>query len=105
MPTALALRHVHVEDLGAFAAPLQAASHQLRTLDADVDAPRPQGADGLASTPPCAHQAFAVGRHALGLQFHPEADGAGFERWLIWRAVETAAGRCCLAEWLGGLPR
>lgn len=230
MPTVVVLRHVHFEDLGAFAAPIAAAGYQVHTLDAGLDEMRPAeaadllvvlggpvgayeghlypfldeelailrdrlaagrptlgvclgaqlmaaalgarvapgsakeigwapvelteagrggplrhlagapvlhchgdafelppGAERLASTPLCAHQAFAVGRHALGFQFHPEADGSGFERWLIGHAAEIAgvpglsvpalradamrfgpaagaAGQRCLAEWLGGLP-
>ncbi|MEO6828590.1 MAG: gamma-glutamyl-gamma-aminobutyrate hydrolase family protein, partial [Acidobacteriaceae bacterium] len=34
----------------------------------------PSGAESLARTALCPHQAFAVGKHALGLQFHLEAD-------------------------------
>lgn len=53
----------------------------------------PEGAVRLASTPHYANQAFAIGSHALGLQCHPEADGARFERWLIGHAAElNAAG-------------
>ncbi len=48
----------------------------------------PAGADLLASTPVCAHQAFAMGSNLLGLQFHIEADPALIERWLIGHAVE-----------------
>jgi GMP synthase (glutamine-hydrolysing) len=88
----------------------------------------PSGAQCLASTPLCANQAFALGRHALGFQFHPEADGRGFGRWLIGHAAEIAgvpglsvttlreeaarfgasageAGQRCLVEWLDGLDR
>ncbi|UHC17426.1 glutamine amidotransferase [Methylobacterium currus] len=88
----------------------------------------PPGAEGLAATPLCPHQAFALGRHALAFQFHPEADGGAFERWLIGHAVEIAgvpglsvpalreearrygpaageAGRRCLAAWLADLGR
>ncbi|WP_306421690.1 glutamine amidotransferase [Methylobacterium dankookense] len=88
----------------------------------------PAGAERLASTEICPNQAFALGSHALGFQFHPEADGRGFERWLIGHAVEIAgvpglsvadlradaqrlgptaseAGRRCIAEWLAGLGR
>lgn len=230
MRTALAIRHVHFEDLGAFALPLEAAGYRIRYLEAGIDeiqaaeaqsadllvvlggpiaaydghlyrwldaertvlqarlsaraptlgiclgaqlmaaalggevAPGPAkeigwaplkltdaGRDGplrhfegvpvlhwhgdafslppgtqcLASTPACPNQAFAIGAHALGFQFHPEADGLGFERWLIGHAVEIAAaglsaadlrsearrlgpsageaGRRCLSEWLDGL--
>lgn len=86
----------------------------------------PEGAALLASTDICVNQAFAVGRHALAFQFHPEASPIGFERWLIGHAVEiakaglsvnelrdgaarfgndtAAAGRRCLDSWLAGLP-
>ena len=231
MPTALAVRHVHFEDLGAFAAPLAEAGYTIRYLDAGLDDPAPEalaaadllivlggpiganetdlypfltaeieglrrrlaagrptlglclgaqlmaralgaqvaagaakeigwapvdlteagragplghldgtavlhwhgdafevpaGGVRLASTPATPNQAFSVGRHALALQFHPEADGRGFERWLVGHAVEiaavsglsvaglradaarlgpaaAAAGRRCLADWLAGL--
>ncbi|SMH62746.1 glutamine amidotransferase [Azospirillum agricola] len=51
----------------------------------------PAGAERLASTEPCMNQAFALGRNALGLQFHGEVDGADIERWLIGHACEIAA--------------
>jgi GMP synthase (glutamine-hydrolysing) len=51
----------------------------------------PPGAINLAKTDICAHQAFSIGDHALGFQCHPEADGVGFERWLIGHACEIAA--------------
>src|SRR6185312_570956 len=85
----------------------------------------PPAAVLLASTPLYRQQAFAIGRHALACQFHPEADGQGFERWLIGHAAELAAakipvaqlradalrcgnaagaaGRACLARWLAQL--
>lgn len=86
----------------------------------------PPSATRLASTSKYANQAFSVGRHALGFQFHPEADGAGFERWLVGHACEIAtagvatpsrlrddaarygrfagqAGKLCLRDWLAGL--
>jgi GMP synthase (glutamine-hydrolysing) len=86
----------------------------------------PPGAINLASTDICAQQAFALGRHALGFQFHPEAQAQGFERWLIGHAGEIAstpgvsvsvlradtakfapaalaAGQQVLRQWLAGL--
>ena len=84
----------------------------------------PREAERLASTKNCVNQAFALGAHALAFQFHPEADGREFERWLIGHAVEIAAaglsvaalradnarfaaeaaeqGRRCFDEWLRG---
>ncbi len=51
----------------------------------------PQAATHLASTALVMQQAFAIGRHVLGLQFHPEAStDSGFERWLVGHAVELA---------------
>lgn len=86
----------------------------------------PNGAVRLASTKICPNQAFALGRHVLGFQFHPENDGFGFERWLIGHAAEISyapgvtvpqlreqcahfgaaagvAGQKCIREWLNGL--
>lgn len=86
----------------------------------------PQGAVHLASTDICRNQAFSLGRHGLAFQFHPEASGQGFERWLIGHACEIAAtpdvtvaglradtarqastalekGRQVLCSWLAGL--
>ncbi|GAA0682411.1 glutamine amidotransferase [Marinobacterium maritimum] len=48
---------------------------------------QPEGALSLAHTELCNCQAFAVGSHALGLQFHLEADPSRLEQWLI--------GHCC----------
>lgn len=42
----------------------------------------PVGAVHLASTPRCAHQAFRLGHHAYGLQFHPEVEPAQVATWI-----------------------
>jgi len=46
---------------------------------------------------PC--QAFSVGAHVLGLQFHGEFQGARIEAWLSGHAVELARAQANLA-WL-----
>ncbi|WP_199027115.1 glutamine amidotransferase [Ralstonia sp. ASV6] len=51
----------------------------------------PPGARRLASTVTCAEQAFAIGDHALGLQFHLEANLDELEAWLIGHAAELGA--------------
>lgn len=50
----------------------------------------PDGATCLASTRVCPNQAFSYGANAIAFQFHPEAGGAGFERWLIGHTVELS---------------
>lgn len=79
----------------------------------------------LASTPGTPCQAFAAGRHALGLQFHAEFAPPALEEWLSGHAVELAhagadlallrhgarahgarlvrAGQALLADWLAGI--
>lgn len=87
----------------------------------------PAGAEHLAASALIEQQAFALGSHALGLQFHAEAQtGESFERWLVGHAAELAgagidparlreegrrhdpalkrASQALLAEWLAGLP-
>jgi len=51
----------------------------------------PAGARPLASTVQTRHQAFAWGRHGLGLQFHLEATPRGLERWYVGHACEIGA--------------
>jgi GMP synthase (glutamine-hydrolysing) len=48
----------------------------------------PAGAKLLASTTINPNQAFSVGSKALALQFHAEAEGRNFERWLIGHTCE-----------------
>jgi GMP synthase (glutamine-hydrolysing) len=51
----------------------------------------PPGAERLASTKSCPNQAFTIGKHALGLQFHIETPPQALERWLIGHACELAS--------------
>ncbi|MHA7133099.1 glutamine amidotransferase [Oerskovia turbata] len=51
----------------------------------------PPGAARLAETPGFPRQAFSYGSHALGLQFHLEADHTRIEAWLVGHAHELAA--------------
>lgn len=61
----------------------------------------PEGATRLAATEICKNQAFSVGPNALAVQFHPEAGGTGFERWLIGHAFELSVAKidvCALRD-------
>jgi GMP synthase (glutamine-hydrolysing) len=51
----------------------------------------PPGAERLAGNENYANQAFALGTHALALQFHAEADPGRLEAWYVGHAVELAA--------------
>jgi len=86
----------------------------------------PPGAELLASTAICPHQAFSCGQNALAFQFHPEAVAEQLEFWFVGHAAEISAvagltvnglradthryapeaqerGQRCLSEWLSGL--
>jgi GMP synthase (glutamine-hydrolysing) len=58
----------------------------------------PQGATRLASTRVCENQAFTYGPNAIAFQFHPEAGGGGFERWLIGHTFELTHARKDIAQ-------
>ncbi|MEJ0008902.1 MAG: glutamine amidotransferase [Steroidobacteraceae bacterium] len=58
----------------------------------------PPGAMHLASTEQYLNQAFAIGSHALALQFHPEVQGATLERWYVGHACELAAAHVEVAR-------
>ncbi|MBI3144963.1 MAG: glutamine amidotransferase [Pseudogulbenkiania sp.] len=58
----------------------------------------PAGTEWLASTELTPHQAFAYGRNALALQFHPEVDGHLIEAWLIGHSGELQHAGLSVAE-------
>lgn len=51
----------------------------------------PPGAESLAATASCPHQAFAIGPNVLALQFHLEVDCTEIEDWLVGHCAELAA--------------
>ncbi|MBG0808649.1 glutamine amidotransferase [Methylosinus sp. H3A] len=57
----------------------------------------PDSAVLLASSALYAHQAFAVGRRGLALQFHPEAETESLERWFIGHTAELGAAGVSIA--------
>lgn len=57
----------------------------------------PEGATLLASSALYPHQAFAMGRRGLALQFHPEADKDSLERWFIGHTAELSSAGVSIA--------
>ncbi len=57
----------------------------------------PDGAVLLASTQRYPHQAYAWGKCALAMQFHPEIDAKRLEEWLIGHACELSHAQIDLA--------
>ncbi|AKL12515.1 TPA: glutamine amidotransferase [Kluyvera intermedia] len=71
----------------AYFAPL----HQLPVLHWHGDRFEiPAGAAHLASSAVCDNQAFSVGNHGLGFQFHLEVTATGLEGWLVGHACELS---------------
>ncbi len=58
----------------------------------------PAGGAHLAASARYANQAFGVGQHALGLQFHPEVQPAALERWYVGHACELSAAGIDVAQ-------
>ncbi len=58
----------------------------------------PQGASHLAASALYPQQAFAWGQRGLALQFHPEVEARGLERWYIGHTAELAASGIAVPE-------
>lgn len=58
----------------------------------------PPGSHHLAGTTAYPSQAFAIGRHTLGLQFHPEVTAQGLEAWYVGHACELGSAGICIQE-------
>lgn len=58
----------------------------------------PAGAHHLAATAAYSSQAFALERHALGLQFHPEVTTRGLERWYVGHACELGHAKVDVSQ-------
>ncbi|MBU3889966.1 glutamine amidotransferase [Methylosinus sporium] len=57
----------------------------------------PEEATLLASSALYPHQAFAMGRRGLALQFHPEAEKDSLERWFIGHTAELSSAGVSIA--------
>jgi len=82
-------------DAGGASALRHLAPHETSVLHWHGDTfDLPRDAVHLAATDACENQAFLWGTRGLALQFHPEATGAGLERWFIGHTleIETTAG-------------
>ncbi|MEU2351339.1 type 1 glutamine amidotransferase [Modestobacter sp. NPDC049651] len=71
-------------------APLPLSPDVLQWHHDEVDR-LPAGATLLASNPACPNQAFRIGAHVYGLQFHIEPDEAVLRRWAASDAVGVAS--------------
>ena len=58
----------------------------------------PDGAVHLAASAQYPHQAFAVGRHGLALQFHAEAVLGALEAWYMGHAVELQQAKLSVPQ-------
>jgi GMP synthase (glutamine-hydrolysing) len=58
----------------------------------------PEGAELLASSALCPHQAFSFGPRALGLQFHAEVTAEQLESWWVGHTGELAQLRLSIPE-------